>query len=210
MELMDKAILTSLYISNIDPVTCAFSRIKSMLPISQEIFDSRIQKLTDFGFIEKEDRSKLTFIGRDALNVVLVGGVFDLIHPGHIHTLKAAKAQGDILVVVIAKTSTAMKIKKDRRIYHDENTRRELVSSLSFVDLAIIGKEGTLYDTVEYVKPDIIALGYDQAHSEKDISGNCKKRNRNARVVRLNTPIPRTKSSDIKIELVEGDLFYRI
>jgi cytidyltransferase-like protein len=161
--------------------------------------------------VEKyNDESKLTFIGRDALKVVLVGGVFDLIHPGHIHTLKAAKAQGDVLVVVVARTSTAMKINKDRKIYHDENTRRELVASLSFVDWAIIGKEGTLYDTVEYVKPDIIALGYDQAHSEKDISDNCKRRNLNVRVVRLNTPIPRTKSSAIKNELGEGDCFYKI
>ena len=52
---------------------------------------------------------------------------------------------------------------------------RELVSSLSLVDLAIIGKEGTLYETVEYIKPDIIALGYDQAHSEKEIAENCQK-----------------------------------
>ena len=124
------------------------------------------------------------------------------------NTLKAAKAQGDVLVVVVAKTSTAIKLKKDRKIYHDEKLRRELVSSLSFVDLAVIGKEGTLYDTVEYVKPDIIALGYDQAHSEKDISENCQKRNLRLRVIRLNTPIPGTKSSHIKNEL--GDSFYGI
>jgi FAD synthetase len=210
MDLMDKAILSSLYVSHLDPEISPLDRIRTRLPIDKEFYKSKICVLQEHGLVEKDDEPKLSFIGRDALNVVLVGGVFDLIHPGHIHTLKAAKAQGDILVVVIARTSTAMKIKKDRRIYHDENTRRELVSSLSFVDLAIIGKEGTLYDTVEYVKPDIIALGYDQAHSEKDISGNCKKRNLNARVVRLNTPIPGTKSSDIKNELGEGDSFYRI
>jgi cytidyltransferase-like protein len=167
-----------------------------------------LQQLVEYGLVEKNDHPILTFIGRDALKVVLVGGVFDLIHPGHIHTLKAAKAQGDVLVVVVAKTSTAIKLKKDRKIYHDENMRRELVSSLSFVDIAIIGKEGTLYDTVEYVKPDIIALGYDQAHSEKDISENCQKRNLRLRVIRLNTPIPGTKSSHIKNEL--GDSFYGI
>jgi glycerol-3-phosphate cytidylyltransferase-like family protein len=64
------------------------------------------------------------------------------------------------------------------------------VTSLNFVDLALIGKEGTLYDTVEYVKPNVIALGYDQAHSEKDIAENCKKRNLNVQVIRLSTPIP--------------------
>ncbi|HET6799039.1 MAG TPA: hypothetical protein VFH25_00625, partial [Nitrososphaeraceae archaeon] len=84
----------------------------------------------------------------------------------------------------------------------------ELVSSLNLVDLAIIGKEGTLYDTVEYVKPNIIALGYDQAHSEKDVADNCQKRNLNIRVTRVNTPIPETKSSKIKDEM--GEFFYRI
>jgi FAD synthetase len=58
------------------------------------------------------------------------------------------------------------------------------------------------------VKPNIIALGYDQAHSEKDIAQNCQNRNLNIRVIRLNTPIPETKSSKIKDEL--GEFFYRI
>jgi cytidyltransferase-like protein len=208
MDPMDKALLASLYISNLDPEVSALDRIRFKLPIGEEFYNSKICLLVKRGFVEKNDHSKLTFIGRDAIKAVLVGGVFDLIHPGHIHTLKAAKAHGDVLVVVVARTSTAMKIKQDRKIYHDENMRRDLVSSLSFVDLAIIGREGTLYDTVEYVKPDIIALGYDQAHSEKDVSENCQRRNLNVRVIRLNTPIPRTKSSDIKNEL--GNSFYGI
>ena len=205
---MDKAILALLYVSNLEPEVSAVARIKSKLPISEEIYKSKIKHLIERGFVEEYDQSKLTFIGRDILKVVLVGGVFDLIHPGHIHTLKAAKAQGDVLIVVVARTSTAIKLKKDRKIYHDENQRKELVSSLNFVDLAVIGREGTLYDTVEYVKPDIIALGYDQFHSEKDIAKNCQKRNLNVRVIRLNTPVPATKSSKIKDEL--GDSFYGI
>ncbi|HYY65958.1 MAG TPA: adenylyltransferase/cytidyltransferase family protein [Nitrososphaeraceae archaeon] len=208
MDPMDKAILVLLYVSNLEPEVSALTRIKSKLPISEEIYKSKIKHLIERGFVEEYDQSKLTFIGRDILKVVLVGGVFDLIHPGHIHTLKAAKAQGDVLIVVVARTSTAIKLKKDRKIYHDENQRKELVSSLNFVDLAVIGREGTLYDTVEYVKPDIIALGYDQFHSEKDIAKNCQKRNLNVRVIRLNTPVPGTKSSKIKDEL--GDSFYGI
>jgi cytidyltransferase-like protein len=208
MDPTDKAILASLYISSLEPEIPALKRLRSRMLVEKEFYKSRICTLTERGFIERSDQLKLSFIGRDALRVVLVGGVFDLIHPGHIHTLKAAKSHGDVLVVVVARTSTAMKINKDRRIYHNENMRRELVSSLSFVDLAIIGKEGTLYDTVEYVKPDIIALGYDQAHSEKDVAYNCQIRNLNVRVIRLNTPMPGTKSSNIKNEL--GDSLYRI
>ena len=208
MHPIDKAILASLFISNLDPEIPSLKRLESKILVEKEFYESRICMLKEHGFIEGRDESKLTFIGRDALRVVLVGGVFDLIHPGHIHTLKAAKSHGDVLVVVVARTSTAMTINKERKIYHDENMRRELVSSLSFVDLAIIGKEGTLYDTVEYVRPDIIALGYDQAHSEKDVAYNCQTRNLNVRVIRLNTPMPRTKSSNLKNEL--GDSLYRI
>jgi cytidyltransferase-like protein len=208
MDPLDKTVLAALYSSMLDPSISADERLKARLPISQELYNSSVSKLIKIGMVEKSDPTKLTFIGRDALKVILVGGVFDLIHPGHIHTLKAAKAEGDVLVVIVARQSTAQKIKKYRTIYHDEELRKDLVTSLKFVDLALVGKEGTLYDTVEYVKPNVIALGYDQAHSEKDIAENCKKRNLNVQVIRLSTPIPGSKSSKIKEEL--GDSIYRI
>jgi FAD synthetase len=208
MDPLDKTILANLYSSMLDPSISAYSRLKARLPISQEFYNSIVSRLVNVGLVEKSDPTKLTFIGRDALKVVLVGGVFDLIHPGHIHTLKAAKAEGDVLIVVVARQSTAQKIKKFRKIYHNEKLRKDLVTSLNFVDLALIGKEGTLYDTVEYVKPNVIALGYDQAHSEKDIAENCNKRNLNVQVIRLSTPIPGSKSSKIKEEL--GDSIYGI
>src|SRR5215216_2951593 len=208
MDLLDKKILSSLYLSSIVPETSPYERIWSESYLPREVYDQKIQELCQKGLVDKNHEPQISFIGRDAIKVVLVGGVFDLIHPGHIHTLKAAKAEGDVLVVVIARTSTAIKIRGRKKIFHDEVLRQELVSSLSFVDLAIIGKEGTLYDTVEYVRPDIIALGYDQTHSEKDVAYNCQTRNLNVRVIRLNTPTPRTKSSNIKNEL--GDSLYRI
>ena len=206
MDPLDKAILANLYSSMLEPSISPYVRLKARLPIGQEFYNSVVNRLVKIGLVEKSDPTKLTFIGRDALKVVLVGGVFDLIHPGHIHTLKAAKAEGDVLVVVVARQSTAQRIKRNRKIYHDEKLRKDLVTSLNFVDLALIGKEGTLYDTVEYVKPNVIALGYDQAHSEKDIAENCKKRNLNVQVIRLSTPVPGSKSSKIKEEL--GDSIY--
>ena len=92
MDPLDKAILASLYISSLEPEISAIDRITSRMPIAREIYKSKIQQLVDHGLVEKNDHSILTFIGRDALKVVLVGGVFDLIHPGHIHTLKADKS----------------------------------------------------------------------------------------------------------------------
>jgi cytidyltransferase-like protein len=208
MDPFEKALLGSVYVSTLEPRISPVDRVRSRVHLPTGIFDEKIRHLISIGLLEKDTQPRLTFLGRDAIKVVLVGGVFDVIHPGHIHTLKAAKQHGDVLIVVIARTSTATKLKKDRRIYHDENLRKELVSSLSFVDLAIIGSQVSLYDTVERVSPDIIALGYDQIHSEKEISQNCKDRNLAIRIIRVNTPVPGIKSSQIKDEM--GNSIYGI
>jgi len=136
---------------------------------------------------------------RGSLRVVLAGGVFDIIHPGHIHTLKAAKALGDILVVAIATDKTAQKMKK-RIPLHNQELRRELVDCLSMVDVAIIGHENDIFETVKLVKPEIIALGYDQTHQEKFISDGCKQINIHTKIVRLQSPVPELSSSDIQKE----------
>jgi FAD synthetase len=208
MDPFEKALLASVYVSNIEPSISCVDRLRSRIYLPIKIFDDKIQHLISLGLLEKDTPPRLTFLGRDAIKVVLVGGVFDVIHPGHIHTLKAAKQHGDVLVVVIARTSTAAKIKQGRKVYHGENLRKELVSSISFVDLAMIGSKMSLYDTVERVSPDIIALGYDQIHSEKEISENCKGRNLAVRIIRLNTPVPGIKSSQIKDEM--GNSIYGI
>ena len=130
---------------------------------------------------------------------MLAGGVFDIIHPGHIHTLKAAKALGDILVVAIATDKTAQKMKK-RIPLHNQELRPELVDCLSMVDLAIVGHENDIFETVKLVKPEIIALGYDQIHQEKFISDGCKRINLDTKIVRLQSPVPKLSSSEIQKE----------
>ncbi len=84
----------------------------------------------------------LSEIQDSSLKIVLAGGVFDIIHPGHINTLNAAKKLGDALVVVVATDKTAIKMKK-RKPLHSAQLRQELVSSLSIVDLCIIGDDET-------------------------------------------------------------------
>jgi len=142
---------------------------------------------------------KLELLRRDSTRIVLAGGVFDIIHPGHIHTLKAAKALGDILVVAIATDKTAQKMKK-RIPLHNQELRCELVDCLSMVDIAIVGHEKDIFETVKMVKPTIIALGYDQIHQEEFISNGCKKLNLDIEIVRLQSPIPELSSSNIQKE----------
>ena len=131
--------------------------------------------------------------------IILAGGVFDIIHPGHIHTLNAAKALGDVLVVAIATDKTAEKMKK-RPPLHNQELRRELVSCLTMVDRAIVGHEDDIFETVKEIKPDIIVLGYDQIHQEKFIDDGCKRINLDVDIVRLESPAPELSSSKIEKE----------
>ena len=129
--------------------------------------------------------------------IVLAGGVFDIIHPGHIHTLNAAKALGDVLVVAIATDKTAQKMKK-RPPLHNQELRCELVTCLSMVDRAVIGHEDDIFETVKEIKPNIIVLGYDQIHQEKFIDDGCKRINLNVEIVRLQSQVPELSSSEIE------------
>ena len=220
MNSLEKFILGSIYCNNLangsNPVSI-IPYLKNKMDLDNEFYFDKIMDLEKHGYLkimkDTMDTQKsnqiiccLSGLGRSKIKVVFVGGVFDLLHPGHIHTLKSAKSYGDILVVIVATTSTALKLKKNRNIYHDEVQRQELVASLSFVDLSLIGKEGTLYDTVSFVQPDIIALGYDQTHNEKEIQKNCLERGLKLSIVRLSSPIPKIKSTMIKKSL--GNTFY--
>jgi len=201
LEYIEKSILIEIYLSKITGKS-AVSNIRTKKGFTENIINSKIDEFVKNKLVE-EDRITLTEFGRSSLRVVLAGGVFDIIHPGHIHTLNAAKALGDILIVVVATDDTAIKMKK-RQPLHTKEQRQELVNSLAVVDLCLIGQEDDIFKTVNLVKPEIIALGYDQVHQEKFIIDGCKKINLNARVARLQSPIPENSSSKIEKEYGES------
>lgn len=205
MDALDKEIISALYVSSVSGED-AISIIRKKLPVNPDHLKSKIEFFITNGIVES-DKKTLTDIGRSSIRVVLAGGVFDIIHPGHIHTLRAAKALGNVLIVVIATDQTAQKM-KHRLPLHNMELRRDLVNSLLMVDLAVVGYEGDIFKTVALVKPDIIALGYDQIHQEKFITDGCKKINVNASIARLQSPIPDIKSS--KIESEYGESIYRL
>jgi len=186
-----------MYVSQIDGKS-ALEKIKKKSLLSADAINSKIDELIKNQLVN-EDRTTLTEIGRDSLHVVLSGGVFDIIHPGHISTLNAAKALGDVLVVVVATDNTSEKMKK-RKPLHTQEQRQELVNSLSMVDLCLVGQEDDIFKTVDRVRPQIIALGYDQVHQEKFITDGCKRINLEAKVARLQSPIPESSSSKIEKE----------
>ena len=201
MELVDKSILTEMYLAGISGKS-PIGNLKTKKGFTENTINSKIDELVKNKLV-KEDRITLTELGRSSLRVVLAGGVFDIIHPGHIHTLNAAKALGDVLIIVVATDNTAMKMKK-RQPLHSKEQRQELVNSLVMVDLCLIGQEDNIFKTVNLVKPQIIALGYDQVHQEKFIIDGCKKIELDAKVARLQSPIPESSSSKIEKEYGES------
>ncbi len=97
---------------------------------------------------------------RSKFKVVLTGGVFDILHIGHVLTLQKAREHGDLLVAVVTTNERVEKI-KGKKPMHDAEYRRAMVSALKGVDLAIVGLQNMM-DTFERVKPDVVAFGYDQ------------------------------------------------
>ena len=115
MDIIDKSILSTFYITSIikkEPIEI----IKKKNHLSEEYINNRIENMIKNGLISN-DKNSLTELGRTSLRVIFTGGVFDIIHPGHIHTLNAAKALGDVLVVVVATDTTTQKMKKRKPLH---------------------------------------------------------------------------------------------
>lgn len=114
---------------------------------------------------------------------VMATGTFDLLHLGHIYYLKEAKKLGDKLAVVVATDITVRRLKHEP--VNPEEIRLNLIKELKIVDEAYLGHEDDMYEIVEEIKPDIIALGFDQLHDEKKIEYELKKRKIKSKIVRL-------------------------
>ncbi|RLI35937.1 FAD synthase, partial [Candidatus Bathyarchaeota archaeon] len=115
-------------------------------------------------------------------------GTFDLLHYGHVYYLTEAKRAGGEdakLVVVVARDSTVERLKGSRPII-PENQRRAVIEALKVVDEAILGYEDMdMERTIEKIKPDIIAVGYDQAEIEERLRRYIADRKLPIKVVRI-------------------------
>lgn len=93
---------------------------------------------------------------------VLAGGCFDILHYGHVHYLKEAKALGDYLVVAIESDKNIKKLKGSSRPFHTQDKRKEILEYLEFVDEVLILKDkmsdADYLQLVVDIKPKIIAV----------------------------------------------------
>lgn len=123
---------------------------------------------------------------------VLAFGCFDIVHAGHLHYLKKAKALGNELVVIVARDST-MKKEKGRAPLFSEKERLSIISGIKFVDKALLGHEGNRFAIVKELSPDIIALGYDQKPSDEAVRKALERIGVNARVARIKSSLNEKK-----------------
>ncbi len=92
---------------------------------------------------------------------VLVGGCFDVLHPGHVIFLEKAKKVGDYLMVLLESDQKVKTLKGISRPVHSQKERAQVLSALAFVDYVVMlpfMKTATQYDKlIEVIKPDVIA-----------------------------------------------------
>jgi cytidyltransferase-like protein len=146
--------------------------------------------------------------GKNNLRVVLTGGVFDIIHLGHITTLKSAKEGGDVLVCVVA-SDEIVESSKGRPPLNSQSNRMKLLEELEIVDIVTPGHPDTskFLETVVKYEPDVIVLGYDQSSTEKMLLDHLEQSNLpDIEIKRLETRVPNEKSS-IKLKNLDKHSF---
>ena len=140
--------------------------------------------------------------------VVLAAGVFDLLHMGHVKFLEEAKKTGGEnaeLIVIVARDVTVEKRKGKRPVVPEEH-RRALVEALKAVDIALLGfEEFSMEKVIEKVKPNVIAVGYDQKGIEKELRKLIQAKGWNIKIVRIGKfgKDELNSSSDIKRKIIE-------
>jgi D-beta-D-heptose 7-phosphate kinase/D-beta-D-heptose 1-phosphate adenosyltransferase len=130
--------------------------------------------------------------------VVFTNGVFDLIHPGHIRYLRAARAQGDLLVVGLNSDESVRRLKGPARPILPEHERVKIIASLDMVDYVTLFCEETPLEIIRALKPDVLIKGGDYALEE--IVGRNEVESAGGRV--LTIPFVKGKSSSGIVERI--------
>jgi rfaE bifunctional protein nucleotidyltransferase chain/domain len=93
--------------------------------------------------------------------VVFTNGCFDLLHRGHVHLLREAKALGDLLIVAINSDTSVKAIKGPARPILPETDRLELIAAMEMVDYVVLFEEPDPYNTIAALRPKMLVKGGD-------------------------------------------------
>jgi D-beta-D-heptose 7-phosphate kinase/D-beta-D-heptose 1-phosphate adenosyltransferase len=106
---------------------------------------------------------------RTAKTVVWTNGCFDLVHAGHVRSLRDAKAMGDILIVGINSDSSVRAVKGDARPLVNQADRAELIAALEMVDYVTIFEEPTPVAALSRLRPDVHCKGAEYADGARPV-----------------------------------------
>ncbi|MCJ7808948.1 MAG: D-glycero-beta-D-manno-heptose 1-phosphate adenylyltransferase [Desulfobulbaceae bacterium] len=110
-----------------------------------------------------KERQNLKKSGR---RVVFTNGCFDILHPGHVRYLSAARNLGDFLIVAINSDRSVRAIKGNKRPIFEENSRAEIIAALQSVDMVLIFDEDNPLVVIQHLLPDILVKGGDWAEDQ--------------------------------------------
>jgi len=137
---------------------------------------------------------------KDGLSLVFTNGCFDLLHPGHVRYLAAARKMGDHLLVAVNSDRSVVKIKGPSRPVQPQSVRAEMLSALESVDSVIVFDEETPLRVIEALTPDVLVKGGDW--KEADIVGADVVRARGGLVRSI--PFEKGFSTTAMIEKIRG------
>ncbi len=151
----------------------------------------------------EELKETVQALKRAAKKIVFTNGCFDLLHIGHVRYLKAAKDEGDVLIVGLNSDRSVRLIKGPKRPLVPENERAEVVASLACVDFVTVFDEPDPLVTIRAVMPDVLVKGADWA--EDAIIGRDIVERDGGRVVRI--PLTEGASTSKMIENIVDSYF---
>ena len=135
---------------------------------------------------------------RAGRSIVFTNGVYDLLHPGHVRYLQAARALGDALIVGVNSDRSVRANKGPARPVNSEAERAEVIAALECVDAAVVFDQDTPHQIISRLQPDVLVKGADWA--EDAIVGRDVVEARGGRVVRM--PIEQGFSTTELIEKI--------
>lgn len=103
---------------------------------------------------------------RNGQRVVFTNGCFDLLHPGHVHSLEQARDLGDVLVVAINSDASVRGNKGPGRPVLPQEERAEILAAMAMVDYVVVFDEATPRELLARLRPDILVKGMDWAPDE--------------------------------------------
>jgi D-beta-D-heptose 7-phosphate kinase/D-beta-D-heptose 1-phosphate adenosyltransferase len=133
-------------------------------------------------------------------SLVFTNGVFDLLHPGHVDVLLAARQQGDTLLVGINSDDSVRRLKGPSRPVRTEKERAYVIAALGMVDAVVIFEQDTPLELIRALEPDVLVKGGD--YSEASVVGAQEVRALGGRVVIV--PLTPGHSTSAIVEKLRG------